>query len=222
LMYPPTDFTDFVERANGGYYTYPEGINIVDDVIGVPVSNADITASPIPENSFPQRVALDPALYPPMMLVHGMSDELVEARQSSRLCDALASRPLLPVDQELLTPTELRTITDCGTAANGQGSTLHLILQGKHALDVCIDDSLSNGGACPAGNAESRQLVADSIGQAVNFSTSVALASDAGQTGTGGGGGSSGGGALQPIGLLLLFGMRRWRIKLSAMPPASC
>lgn len=213
LMYPPTDFTDFVDRAQQGYYTNEGGIAIVDDVLGMSVDSADTSQSPIPENSFPQRVANDPAMFPPMMIVHGLADELVEARQSVRLCDALASRALLPTDQEIEEQLELRTINDCGTGSSGVASNLHLILQGKHALDVCIDDGLLSDSTCPAGNADSRALVSDTIAAAVGFSKSAAAAGNEseGETdggmpdGDGDGGGSGGGGVAWFLCLILIF-----------------
>ncbi|MBX2835584.1 MAG: alpha/beta hydrolase [Gammaproteobacteria bacterium] len=206
LMYPPTDFTDFVERAQQGFYTNAEGIAIVDDVLNQPVSDADVSASPIPENSFPLRVANDPSIYPPMMMVHGLSDELVEARQSIRLCDALAARALMPVSEEVTPLSSLREIVDCGATVSGISHSLHLLQQGKHALDICIDDGLLSSSTCPAGDADSRALVSDTLAQATAFASSAAEANDTtgessdqgngGDMDVGGSSGGSGGGVL--------------------------
>ena len=50
--------------------------------------------------------------------------------------------------------TSARRIHEC----DGQGSQLHLIAQGQHALDICIADEL-----CLSGDRNSAQLTGDSV-----------------------------------------------------------
>lgn len=179
LFYTPGDYEDFVLRAADGSYTNAQGVDILERVLGVPVDEADTSMSPIPENSIPQRIARDGLALPPVFMLHGIADTLVEARQSVRLCDALAGRDLPSSDQPLEPPTALREVLDCGTRNNAT-SSLHLVLQGQHALDVCIASASVPTDLCPAGSEASRALVADSIGSAVVFADAVANAQDAG------------------------------------------
>ena len=86
LYYPPTDFTDFAVRAQQGFYNDEQGLGILERVVGVELNDADVNASPIPENSFPTRIVEQDLQIAPILMVHGMSDELVEPRQSIRLC----------------------------------------------------------------------------------------------------------------------------------------
>ena len=164
LLYPPTDFTDFVMRAQQGYYTDTQGLGILERVLGVGVAQADVSASPIPENSFPQRIVESDLSVPPVFMIHGMQDNLVEARQSTRLCDALAGRELAGVGVEVAPPEGLRSVTDCGA-----DSTLQLITEGQHALDVCVVDTLVATDLCLSGSDQSREEVSLAIGDAVAF-----------------------------------------------------
>ncbi len=164
LLYPPTDFTDFVMRAQQGYYTDAQGLGILERVLGVGVAEANVSASPIPENSFPQRIVESDLSVPPVFMIHGMQDNLVEARQSTRLCDALAGRELLGVGVEVAEPEGLRSMTACGA-----DSTLQLITEGQHALDVCVVDTLVATDLCLSGSDDSREEVSIAIGDAVAF-----------------------------------------------------
>lgn len=164
LFYPPTDFSDFLLRAQQGYYTDEQGLDILERVLGSNVTQADISASPIPENSFPQRIIESDLAVPPVIMVHGMRDELVEPRQSVRLCDALARRELLALGIDVEEPDGLRSIYSCGT-----DSELHLIREGQHALDVCLVDTLLATDLCLSGSENSREEVSLAIGDAVSF-----------------------------------------------------
>ena len=146
LFYPPTDFTDFALRAQQGFYTDEQGLRILERLLNVTASEADISASPIPENSFPQQIVQNGIDTPPMFMVHGMQDSLVEARQSVRLCDALAGRELLALDVEVGQPETLREVLSCG-----EDSQLQLIREGQHALDVCIAGASLPTDLCPSG-----------------------------------------------------------------------
>lgn len=170
LMYPPTDFTDFLQRVQSGAYTNPQGLSILERVVGVSAQQADLSLPLVGENSFPLRIASEGSSWPPMLIVQGSADELVEARQSVRLCDALAGRVLTQVNQEVGNATELRDVITCGNQT-APASQLHLIKQGKHALDVCINDNVPD--LCQSGSAASRSLVSQSISDAVNFSVAA-------------------------------------------------
>ena len=207
LLYPPTDFADFVMRAQQGYYTDEQGLGILERVLGVGVAEADVSASPIPENSFPQRIVESDLSVPPVFMIHGMQDNLVEARQSVRLCDALAGRELTALGVEIEEPSGLRSISDCGT-----DSALQLIREGQHALDVCVVDTLVATDLCLSGSDDSREEVSLAIGDAVSFAVETSeLDNPSGDDGVNGDDaddvvarGSSGSGELGGIGLLLL------------------
>jgi len=170
LMYPPTDFTDFLQRIQSGAYTNPEGLGILERVVGVSADQADFSQPLVGENSFPLRVASEGSDWPPLFIVQGSEDDLVEARQSVRLCDALAGRVLPTADQEVGIASELRDIITCSDQSNPI-SQLHLIKQGKHALDVCINENLPD--LCQSGNAASRALVSQTISDALSFSVAA-------------------------------------------------
>lgn len=171
LFYPPTDFTDFAVRVQDGRYTNEEGLGILEAVLGSDAIDIDLSQSPIPENSFPIQVLEDPARYPPMFLLHGLADELVEATQSTRLCGALAGNIESVPDREFwLQQPGLREVVDC----DQRGSQLHLIKEGDHALDVCVSGNVLLQELCLAGSASSRLLVADSVGTATQWASTTA------------------------------------------------
>ena len=177
LLYPPTDFSDFVSEILNGNYTNEEGLNILQRVIGGEAADVDVSASPIPENSFPAIVQENPAAYPPVFMLHGLDDELVDARQSLRLCGAFGGDVAASQDaNDLRGRPDLRHIIDC----NEQQSKAHLIKEGKHALDVCpISNPLVNS-ACLSGSGQSKSLVADSMTQAVAWSKALMMDVDTG------------------------------------------
>ena len=160
-------------RAQQGFYTDEQGLGILERLLNVTASEVDISASPIPENSFPQRIVQNGIDTPPMFMVHGMQDSLVEARQSARLCDALAGRELLSLDAEVEQPENLREVLSCG-----EDSQLQLIREGQHALDVCIASASLPSDLCPSGSEASREEVAAAIGDAVAFASETALVDD--------------------------------------------
>jgi len=180
LFYPPTDFTDFVLREQAGLYDNPAGSDILELLLGMPASDVDISAAPLPDNTFPERVSADVQIYPPIFMLHGMADELVEARQSSRLCDALAGRQLPAID-EPITPVEaLRDIRSCEADESSPraavASVMHLIREGRHALDICLESAVLPTQLCLSGSEASRELVSDSIEDAIEFAVAVARA----------------------------------------------
>ena len=141
-----------------------QGLNILTKVIGGTAEEADLSATPVPENSFPTRIIEGALDVPPLMMVHGLQDDLVEARQSIRLCDALAGRQLMSVNTEVQPLAQLRESVSCG-----EKSTLQLIQEGQHALDVCVVDTLIATDLCPSGSAASRLEVSGAIADAVSF-----------------------------------------------------
>jgi len=170
LMYPPADFADFLQRVQSGAYTNPQGLSILERVLDSGSDEANLSLPIVAQNSFPARVASEGADWPPMLIVQGSADELVESRQSARLCDALAGRVLPNTDQEAGFAVELRDVIGCGDSTNPV-SELHLFRLGQHALDVCINDNIPD--LCPSGSGASRSLVSQSISDAMNFSVSA-------------------------------------------------
>ncbi len=200
LFYPPTDFTDFALRVRNGHYTNSQGLNILTKVIGGTAEEADLSATPVPENSFPTRIIEGALEVPPLMMVHGLQDDLVEARQSIRLCDALAGRQLMSVNTEVQPLAQLRESVACG-----EGSTLQLIQEGQHALDVCVADTLIATDLCPSGSTASRLEVSDAIADAASFAV-AAIQSELPVTPTRR---SGGGGSLWLLVVLMGFGFYR-------------
>jgi len=179
LFYPPTDFTDFALRAQQGFYSNTQGLDILERVMGVTAELADINSARIVNNSFPIRIAQDDAPFPPVFMVHGKKDDLVEPRQSVRLCQALAAEPLINTDEEVPASGSLRDIRRCG-----ESSVLQLIEQGVHALDVCLSNLPLQNPFCPSGSEASRTEVAAAIQEGVEFAKALAMTS--GGTGSGG------------------------------------
>ena len=171
LFYPPTDFTEFGLRILDGSYTNEQGLGILESVLGVGPEGIDLSQSPIPENTFPAQILPAPQNFPPVFMLHGLADELVEATQSTRLCGALAGDIASAGDRaSWLASGELRIILDCGE----QGSELHLVREGDHALDVCLTSNIFLSDLCPSGTGSSRQLVADSVRTAAAWAADVA------------------------------------------------
>jgi len=171
LFYPPTDFTDFAAEIRNGNYTNEQGLDILQRVIGGPADTVDLSASPIPENTFPTLVESNPDAFPPMFILHGLADELVDARQALRLCAALGGSVADALDADTFRQApELRHKLDCDT----RQSTVHLTKEGQHALDVCPSNNLLLSDICLSGSEQSRALVADSISAAVAWAVDVA------------------------------------------------
>jgi len=90
LFYAPTDFTDFGGQIVRGEYTNEAGITILQEAVGVESGEIDLQSPLFVENTFPAVVAEQPAIYPPMFMLHGESDSLLPSRQSVRMCNGLA------------------------------------------------------------------------------------------------------------------------------------
>lgn len=196
LMYPPTDFTNFIDLVLRGEYTDEQGLRIFSDVLGVPdASFADTSVSPVPENSFPALVQARPEGLPPMTIFHGLADELVPASQSVRLCNALAGRALA---EQLISDNTLEQIIECGA-----DSRLHLYALANHALDICLTGNELLVAACPAGGTESRRLIAASLDSTADEMIAIASAANNSASSV-----STGGGTFelnQPLVWLLVF-----------------
>jgi len=151
LLYPPTDFRDFVLNSAS---LSPTGIDSLEGFLGVKLSNPGILSNAgVLANSFPGLIAANPAAYPPVFLIHGRSDTLVPSQQSVRMCNAYTGSS----DPTNIGPAKndggsMRAIYNCGT------SQLHMIAQGQHVLDFCLP-----GVACPAGDAASQSAARDSL-----------------------------------------------------------
>ena len=180
LMYPPTDFYDFLARVQQGFYTNEEGLSILERVIAGPAASASLDDPLVASNSFPLRVRDDAAVTPPMMIVQGMQDELVEPRQALRLCQALSGDPLLDTATEISAISDVATVQSCG-----EDSSLYLVRDGNHALDVCLDERIDS--VCPSGGAEARARVALIIDDAVSFADNAAAATTTSSSSSGGG-----------------------------------
>lgn len=225
LLYPPTDFTHFIQSVRLGEYTNQDGIDILENVLGTDAASADLSVSPIPENSFPLRVAEQPEGLAPVMLLHGEADELVDASQSIRLCNALAGRSLMT---DFSVPVgDLVSTVSCDAEASNQdvSSELRLFKEGQHALDVCIDNALLGDDACPAGSPASADLIGAALSDATAFAQQAFDAHHSPLNGNGGessgntGGSSSGSsssfGAFSPTGVMALLLLLLTRIRLS-------
>lgn len=168
LFYAPSDFTDFAQQINSGAYTNPAGFKILEAVTGNAIDVLDINSALVVENSFPARVADSPTDFPPMFILHGEMDSLLPYRQSVRLCNALSGSADPNTGPASLLPniSELSSSTVC----SANGSTLHLIAEGEHALDLCIAPEL-----CLSGSALSADQVAHSISAMLDWSSAPSV-----------------------------------------------
>ncbi len=175
LFYAPVDFADFARQLLAGQIDTETGQRILEAVLGQTLDTLDVGSALIQRNSLPARVLVDsasrpPKPLPPFFLLHGEQDTVLPYRQSVRLCNALAG---ISPDTPVVAPSatlELRRILQCGT----DGSQLHLIAEGEHALDLCIADEL-----CLAGSPASAALTRDSVEQMLSWIDTVAETSDA-------------------------------------------
>ncbi|MFK7890737.1 MAG: alpha/beta hydrolase [Granulosicoccus sp.] len=223
LYYPPTDFTDFVERVTAGYYDNEQGLDILQRVVGTTaVSAVDTSESPVQENSFPLRVIESDLQIPPVFMLHGMADDLVEPRQSIRMCEAIKRTSLMPTAAEPAPLESLRDVRQCA-----EESVLHLIREGEHALDFCLQSAVIASDLCRSGSEASRAEVGDSIADSAEFAARYAqnavTGSSAGvgddQTDAQAQGSSSGGGAAALWLLALLGCYRCFRASVVATAP---
>ena len=183
LFYAPTDFTDFGGQIVRGEYTNEAGITILQEAVGVESGEIDLQSPLFVENTFPAVVAEQPAIYPPMFMLHGESDSLLPSRQSVRMCNGLAGDVENgPVPFDINTDSIARSF-----ACDDRGSQLHLIAEGEHTLDLCISDEL-----CAAGSPASAAATAEAIESMLAWVSVDTLAAFSNVESTSGGGGSMG------------------------------
>ncbi len=143
LFYAPTDFADFASQYNAGAYDNPQGQRIIEAVTGAALATIDTTSELIRQNSFPAIVQQRPTDFPPVFMLHGESDSLLPARQSIRLCNALAGNAEDGVAAESDSLAKVTRRFSC----DDRGSELHLVGEGEHTLDLCISPELCLAGS---------------------------------------------------------------------------
>ena len=147
----------YKRQLQTGRHVSGSGTRILESVIGQELESIPVTNELLQQNSFPQEVTQRIAnnqRMPPLFLLHGEQDSVLPFRQSVRLCNSLGGNPDTGVASLDPNTTSARRIHECDT----QGSELHLIAQGQHALDICIADEL-----CLSGDRNSAQLTGDSV-----------------------------------------------------------
>ncbi len=157
LFYAPTDFTEFAEQILSGQIDSQTGQDILETVVGQTLDTLDLNAAIIRRNTLTTRIVEDGIITPPLFLLHGMNDTVLPFNQSVRLCDALTGNPDAgPAADALISSADdpLKRVMSCGF----DGSELHLITEGEHALDLCIAEEL-----CLAGSPDSAQKTAESV-----------------------------------------------------------
>ncbi len=180
LFYAPTDFADFAAQIKSGAYTNPAGLKILQTVTGETIDELDTSSLLVSGNSFPAIVSATPERYPPMFILHGEMDSLLPFRQSVRLCNALSgsSDPNLGPAELFPNIDSLSSSTACGIS----GSTLHLIAEGEHALDLCLAPGL-----CLSGSEQSSEEVARSMTTMLDWASAERVSVSAIRVGAGGG-----------------------------------
>ena len=156
LLYAPTDFLDFAEQIKADQYTNPTGVKILEAITGDALDSLDLTRPIVTQNSFPSIITASEHAYPPMFMLHGEKDALLPFRQSVRLCNAISGSldaDLGPAPLTRNLDSYVRTIR-----CNKNGSQLHLIAEGQHALDLCLSDQL-----CLSGSPQSAKATGDSL-----------------------------------------------------------
>lgn len=159
LMYPPTDFARMIEQLNAGVLSDKtrQGQKAMEQFLGRSLSEASSTDPDVIDNSFPALINRHPQTMPPMWIIHGAVDDVVPVDQSRRLCRALSGTLDSSDALAVVESNPLRRTFQCGT----NGSQLHIIEQGNHALDACVFSLI-----CPAGNRQSQQVVSESLQEA--------------------------------------------------------
>jgi acetyl esterase/lipase len=157
LFYAPVDFTDFAQQILNGEIDSETAQGILETVVRQTIDTLDITAPVITRNTLTTRILDEQVATPPFFMLHGMRDDVLPFSQSVRMCNALAGDPDSGPASEALesfADDPFKRIVNCGF----DGSELHLITEGKHALDLCITPQL-----CLAGSPISASRTGDSI-----------------------------------------------------------
>jgi len=178
LFYAPTDFADFAQQIKNGEYINESGFKILEAVTGNSIESLNTDSALVRENSFPSLIANTSDSVPPMFILHGQMDSLLPARQSVRLCNALSGR--LDLNTDIASPeldsNSLHSVSNCGT----NGSQLHLIAEGEHALDLCLAPGL-----CLSGSEQSAEAVASAMNRMLDWSSAELVYSDDSSSGGG-------------------------------------
>jgi len=119
-------------------------VKILEAITDETLATLDLTQPVVTQNSFPTLIASGDHAFPPMFILHGEMDELLPFRQSVRLCNAISGSQNANQGPAPLSPnldTYVRRIQ-----CNKNGSQLHLIAEGSHALDLCISEQLCLSG----------------------------------------------------------------------------
>ncbi len=152
LFYPPTDFRHYVQQAQKSTSRlkgegYMKGYLGVEDLDTLSLDDEAVVA-----NSFTSAVEANPQAYPPIAMIHGLSDGLVPSDQSVRLCNAkngdIEGGPARNEGGDT-SQGEYSKRYQCG-----EQGMLYIINEGDHGLDVCVEEV-----ECPAGGEQSQQAV---------------------------------------------------------------
>jgi len=162
LLYAPLDFEDFGGQIKSGSYTNQTGINIMRRVTGQDIDSLDLQSRVVQENTFTKQVQQSSGNYPPMFMLHGESDSLLPVTQSVRMCNALSGNLDAGPATNAVDTGRVKNVVTC----DDRGSSLHLVGEGEHTLDLCISDEL-----CLSGSPASAAATADSMQSMLDWST---------------------------------------------------
>jgi len=156
LFYPPTDFRHYAEQVQKSHSTL-KGEGHMGAYIGTDdIDKLSLDSPSLQANSFPTTVAESPERFPPIAMIHGLSDQLVPSDQSVRLCNALngsIAQGLAKNKGGDASQGKVSQRYQCG-----EQGMLYIINEGDHALDVCVE-----GIECPAGGDQSQKAVAKAM-----------------------------------------------------------
>ncbi len=162
ILYPPTDFRDFISHAVAGdkYQDYRDGIKTMENFFGVE-DIAQVSTDDLAANSFPDFVRRNPNT-PPVFIIHGVSDKTVPSLQSVRLCNAYErgqgtdnfdNGPAMNDGGDPAHAVYMRQY-DCGPEGK-----LHLFAESDHAFDLsCIPEIF-----CLAGSKKTIPVLQESL-----------------------------------------------------------
>lgn len=161
LFYAPTDFTDFANSLLSGDVDSETGQRILETVVGQTLDTLDLNSAIIRRNTLTTRLVDEGIEAPPFFLLQGLQDTVLPFAQSVRFCDALSGNPesgpastAVMIDSNAGSQRPLKRVVACGD----DGSELHMITEGEHALDLCIAEDL-----CLAGSPPSAQSTGESV-----------------------------------------------------------
>lgn len=199
LFYAPVDFTDFAAKIVNGEIDSDTAQGILETVVGQSIDTLDVNAPLITRNTLTARIVDEQIATPPVFMLHGMQDTVLPFSQSVRMCDALAgdldggpaSEALAGIPEDFF-----RRIVNCGF----NSSELHLITEGKHALDLCVAEDI-----CLSGLPISARRTSDSVQRMLEWLEEVQNNEGQGPAVIGDDNTSTSGGSLSLMVLLLLL-----------------